>query len=227
MNHFVTPIHYYTTIQLLRPSSHTNHLRVLLNELDTLVDVTRQILKAHIKKLLLVSSDLTHGVNLLHTVRSKLDVGSEVLDTLVLVQRRVDESGLNDVLLALSGLEQALGEAGTGHSHGEGSGTGTVLGLDDLVTAELHAVDVLVELLALEVVAGLGEERDDGGTGVATDDGDVLVGGVGVADLGDEARGADNVEGGDTKEALGVVDALALEHLGGDGDGGVDLSSSD
>ena len=94
-----------------------------------------------------------------------------------------------------------------------------------LVAAELHAVDVLVELLAFEVVAGLGEERDDGGARVAADDGDVLVGGVRVADLGDEARGADDVEGGDTEGALGVVDALALEDLGGDGDGGVDLCS--
>jgi hypothetical protein len=59
---------------------------------------------------------------------------------------------------------------------------------------------------------------------VATDDGDVLGGGVGVLELGDEARGTDDVEGGDTEEALGVVDALGLEDLGGDGDGGVDLT---
>jgi hypothetical protein len=58
---------------------------------------------------------------------------------------------------------------------------------------------------------------------VATDNGDVLVGGVVVLQLGDEARGTDNVEGGDTEEALGVVDALGLEDLGGDGDGRVDL----
>ena len=85
--------------------------------------------------------------------------------------------------------------------------------------------DDFAELLALEVVSGLGEERDDGGARVAADDGDVLVGGVRVADLGDEARGADDVEGGDAEEALGVVDALALEDLGGDGDRGVDLCS--
>jgi hypothetical protein len=69
----------------------------------------------------------------------------------------------------------------------------------------------------------LGEEGNDGSAGVATDDGDVLGGGVVVLDLGDEAGSADNVEGGDTEEALGVVDALGLEDLGGDGDGGVDL----
>jgi len=58
---------------------------------------------------------------------------------------------------------------------------------------------------------------------VATNDGDVLIGGVGVLQLRDEARGTDNVKGGDTEEALGVVDALGLEDLGGDGNGGVDL----
>jgi hypothetical protein len=87
----------------------------------------------------------------------------------------------------------------------------------------LHALDVVGKLLALEVVAGLRQEGNDGGAGVATNDGDVLVGGVGVVQLGDEARGTDNVEGGDTKEALGVVDTRGLEDLGANGDRRVDL----
>lgn len=167
--------------------------------------------------------DLAHGVDLLNTVGAELDVRGKVVNALVLVQGAVDEGGLNDALLALGGLQQALGEAGTSHGHGESGGTGTALGLDNLVTAELDAVDVLVELGALERVARLGEKRDDGGTGVAADDGDVLVGWVGVVDLGDEARGADNVEGGDTEDAAGVVHTSGLEDLSGDGDGGVDL----
>jgi hypothetical protein len=162
-------------------------------------------------------------VDLLNTVGAELDVGSEVLASLVLVQRRVDKGGLDDVLLALSSLEEGLGEAGTSHGHGEGGRASTILGLDDLVTTKLDAVDVAVELLALEVVARLRQERDNGCTGVTTDDGDVLAGGVGVLQLGDKAGSADNIEGGDTEEALGVVDTLRLEDLGGDGDGGVDL----
>jgi hypothetical protein len=165
-------------------------------------------------------------VDLLDTVGAKLDVGREVFAALVLVQGRVDEGGLDDVLLALRGLEQRLGETGTGHGHGESGRAGTVLGLDNLVTAKLHAVDVAVELLALEVVARLRQEGDDGCARVATNDGDVLAGGVGVLELRDEARGTDDVEGGDTEEALGVVDTLGLEDLGGDGDGGVDLQLS-
>lgn len=73
-------------------------------------------------------------------------------------------------------------------------------------------------------MVGLGEEGDDGDAGVTTNNGDEFVGGVGVLNLGDEARSTDDVKGGDTEDALGVVDALGLEDLGDDGDGGVDLS---
>jgi hypothetical protein len=58
---------------------------------------------------------------------------------------------------------------------------------------------------------------------VTTNDGDGLAGGVGLLDLGDEAGGTDDIEGGDTEETLGVVDTAGLVDLGDDGDGGVDL----
>ena len=166
--------------------------------------------------------NLADGVDLLDTVGAELNVGGEEVDALVLEERGLDEGGLDDALLALSGLEEGLGEAGTGHGHGEGGRASTVLGLDDLVTTELDALDVGVELLALEVVARLGEERDDGSTGVTTNDDNVLRGGVGALELRDEARGTDNVKGGDTEHALGVVDTSSLEDLGGNGDGRVD-----
>ena len=204
-------------------TNRASDLWVLLDELDTLLDVLCEVGQAGVEELLLVVGDVSDGVDLLDTVGAELYVGGEVLAALVLVEGRVDEGGLDDVLLALRGLEERLGKAGTGHGHGEGGRASTVLGLDDLVTTELDAVDVAVELLALKVVAGLRQERDDGCAGVTADNGDVLAGGVGVLQLGDEARGADNVEGGDTEEALGVVDTLGLEDLGGDGDGGVDL----
>lgn len=161
-------------------------------------------------------------MDLLDTVGAELDLRGEEVNTLVLVEGRVDEGGLNDTLLALSGLEEGLGETGTGHGHGESGRASTTLGLDDLVTTELDALDVGVELLALEVVAGLGEERDNGSTGVTTNDDNVLRGGVGALELRDEARGTDNVKGGDTEHALGVVDTGSLEDLGGNGNGRVD-----
>lgn len=170
-------------------------------------------------------SDLADRVNLLDTVWTELDVGGEEVDALVLEERRIDVGWLDDTLLALGGLEQALGETGSSHGHGESGRSGTALGLDDLVTTELDALDVLVALGALEAVAGLGEQWDDGSARVTTDDGDGLVGRVGALELGDEAGGTDDVEGGDTEESLWVVDVLGLEDLGADWDSGVDLVS--
>lgn len=204
--------------------SYTDRLRVGLDKVNTLLDVLLKIAKASLKELLLVSSDVADGEDLLSTVGAKLDLGGEEVDTLVLVERGLDEGGLNDTLLALGGAEEGLGEAGTGESHGEGGGTSTVLGLDNLVTTELDAVHELVAGGTFDVgVVGLGEERDDGDTGVTTNNGDLLVGGVGTLELGDEARGTDDVKGGDTEETLGVVDTLGLVDLGDDGDGRVDL----
>ena len=57
---------------------------------------------------------------------------------------------------------------------------------------------------------------------MTTDDGNDQILGAGLAgDLSDEGLGTDNVESGNTKEALGVEDALGLEDLGGDGNGRV------
>lgn len=155
------------------------------------------------------------------TLWAKLDLGGEEINALVLVEWGLNEGWLNNTLLALGSLQQRLGEAGTGHGHGEGSGARTILGLDDLITTELDAVEE--GRVADEVgVLALGEEWHDGDAGVAADDGDVLVSRVGVLELGDEAGGADDVEAGDTEEALWVVDALGLEDLGDDWDGRVD-----
>ena len=57
---------------------------------------------------------------------------------------------------------------------------------------------------------------------MAADDGDLAFVGVGAGDFGEEACGADDVEGGDAEDAAGVVDTSLLQDLGDDGDGGVD-----
>jgi hypothetical protein len=201
-----------------------DHLWVGLDEVNTLLDVLLEVTKAGLEKLLLMASQLANRVDLLDTVGAKLDVGSEEVNALVLVERRVDESRLNNTLLTLSSTEKRLGEASTGHSHGESGRASAVLGLDDLITTELDAVDQVVELLAGDIgVTRLGDQGDDGDTGVTANDSDVLISWVGALDLGDEAGRADDIESGNTEQTLGVVDALALEDLGADGDGRVDL----
>jgi hypothetical protein len=157
--------------------------------------------------------------------------------------RQVDVARLNKALLALGSAENLLGESKvfksvfatciwvtgtlpeTGVSHRQSSGTSTVLGLDDLVTTKLDTVDKSLVLVGgdLDSRVGLADEGQDGLARVATDNGDGQLLGLGLADnLGNKGLGTDNVEGGDTKEALGVEDLLGLEDLGGDGDGGVD-----
>jgi hypothetical protein len=204
-----------------------------VGEGNTLLDVTLEALNSSLKEDLLVVVQRGEGVlGLLRTVGAKLNGDGEELKTtdssldgVTTWDGKVDKGWLNDVLLASSGAEDLLSEAETGVSHGEGGRAKTVLGLDDLITTELDAVDEGGELVGWDGDGGLGlaEEGDDGLAGVATDDGDGgLLGVLGAGDLGDEGLGADDVEGGDAEEALGVEDALGLEDLGGDGDGGVD-----
>ncbi len=124
------------------PIIYLQNLWVLLDPLNTLLDVLGEVSDAGVEELLLVFCDLANGVDLLDTVGAELNVGGEVVAALVLEQRRVDEGRLNDVLLALGSLEERLGETGTGHGHGESGRASTVLGLNDLVTTKLDAADV-------------------------------------------------------------------------------------
>lgn len=191
------------------------------------------------------------------TVRTEGDGRREVVDALVGVQRRLDVSAQLDALLAVHGAEDAIGEDGGGVCHGEGSRSSSVLGLDNLVTTELDALDESSEGLAslvdeLLALSGLREQGDDGDTGVTTNNRNVGVGGFGAGKAGDEGRGANDVEGGDTKEAaqrlmsvdrarakwiphgtaqyrspLGIVDASLLENLCDDRNSRVDRVGND
>jgi len=112
----------------------------------------------------------------------------------------------------------------SGVCHGEGGRSSAILSLDNLVTTELHTLDQIGQLVRgdLDSRLGLAEDRDDGLSGVTTDDWDGEALRVGLANnLSDEGLGSDDVEGGDTEQALGVEDTLGLEDLGGNGDGGV------
>jgi hypothetical protein len=219
----------------------------LLNEGLALGNVLLKLRQAGLKEGLLLSRELTERVDLGNTLgleeqyqtvwiaRSKentyteLNVGREEVNALVLVERAPDESGGNNTLLALQATEQRVGELGTSVSHGEGSGSSTVLGLDDFITTVLDTVDNLAVDLTRNRLAWaiLGEERDDGRTGVTTDDGDGCAVGVLVEDLTDESGGTDNVEGGDTEQTLGVENTGLFKGGGHDGDGGVDRVGDD
>lgn len=109
--------------------------------------------------------------------------------------------------------------------HGEGSRSSTILGLHDLITTELHALDEIGKLLSGDGDGGFGlaEEGHDGLARVATNDGDGEVLGIGLAnDFSDECLSTNDIERGDTEQALGVEDSLGLKNLSSDGDSRVD-----
>ena len=113
----------------------------------------------------------------------------------------------------------------TSIGHGQSGGTSTVLGLDNLVTTELNSVHESIVLVVRDLNGrrGLADEGDNGLARVSTNDGDVQLLGVGLANnLSDEGLSTNDVESGDTKETLRVEDALGLENLGSNGNGRVD-----
>ena len=52
-----------------------------------------------------------------------------------------------------------------------------------------------------EGVSALGEKRNDGDTGVSSDDGNVLFLGIGVFQFGNKSRGPDNIQSGNSKQS--------------------------
>ncbi len=198
------------------------------SELNALLDLAREV-GGHLGDLLLLigvgalGSSMDLGDTLLAEVNLSGEEGSAVQ---LLVLGGLDESKLLLDVLASETSENAFGELGTCSGHGESSRTATGLGLDDLITAEHDALGDGLELLALEVKRSrsLGEERDNGGAGVTTNDRDrdsltSLLASKGV--------GTELIKSGDTKELLGVVSTGLLQRLGPDGNGGVNRVGND
>jgi len=129
--------------------------RILLNPGCAFLDVLHQVGQADIKQLLLIIRDLADRVDLLHTVRAQLDVAREELAASIPVQVRVNKSWLDDALLALCSLQQALREPCARHCHRKRGGAGAILGLDDFIATKLHSAHKVIQLFTLEVVAGL------------------------------------------------------------------------
>ena len=72
------------------------------------------------------------------------------------------------------------------------------------------------------------EKRNDRLSRVTSDDRDGELGGIALArDRGDEGLSADDVQGGDAEQSLGIEGAGGFEHLGCNRDGGVDRVGDD
>eukprot|EP00128_Syssomonas_multiformis_P002965 Colp12_sorted_trinity150504_noHs@4722 len=198
----------------------------LVGELNTLLDATSELLSELSKLLLLVLAKLAITKVALKTLRAKLNGGGEEL---VLGDVRLDIGALNNVGLALKTTEEGEGETGTSVGHGESGRASASLGVHHLGTSILNPGSELLDLLLGEanLGGGLGEEGKDGDTSVATDDGNDDLAGVEALELSNEGAGTDNIEGGHTEDALGVIDTSLLVDLSNDGNGGVHGVSDD
>lgn len=58
---------------------------------------------------------------------------------------------------------------------------------------------------------------------MTADNSDMLVCRISTFDFRDEARGANDVQGGNTKEAFRIIDAFGFVDLSTDWNGGIDL----
>jgi hypothetical protein len=177
----------------------------VMGKLDTLLDVALEALDSLGQETLLLLGNALQGVDgLLGTVGAELNGDGEEIAASLLSNSlttgntgQVDVAGLYEALLASSGLENLLCEAETSVGHGEGGRASTVLGLHDLVTTELDAVDESVVLVVGNGSRGLNlaEKGNDGLAGVAANDGDGQILGLLLAgDAGDEGLSTDDIE---------------------------------
>lgn len=201
----------------------------------------------------------------LHGGREEIKTGS--LGDLITTGNtgQVDESRLNDALLALGGLDHGLGKSRTGQLYNycecgrKGPYRKPAKAMDRVaepapslalttssppnwtpVKRQYQAkvphgknsrtVDKSIRAVSGNLEAGgdLAEQWNNGLARVTTDNGHGSLRGVlELRELLGESLGTNNVEGGHTKQALGVEDTSGLEDLSGDGDGGVDRVRDD
>jgi len=194
------------------------------DELLSLLDVLLQLRQACLDELLLLSREVSETIDGLDTFRAELNVGREEINALRFEEWAFDESGGNNALLAIESPQELVGELGSGVGHAESSTACTVLSLDDFITTELDPVHKSGVLFALDGFAwsNLREKGNDGSSAVSTNHGNVALCGSGAGYFRQEARGADDIESGDTEEALGVEFTGLFEDGSNNGDGGVD-----
>lgn len=146
------------------------------------------------------------------------------LGTSLRISRERHVAGHNHALLSLDCVQDECREKVPSLGHAESRATCTVLSLDNLVTAVLHALRERLDGLGInrrgERRLGLGEERDDGDTAVSTNDGDAGGGRQRevIKGLSDEGRRSNDVKSRNTEDpvddcqshALGILAELRL-----------------
>lgn len=187
-----------------------------------LINVVLQLFASFSKEIVLVGVGLGERVDFLHALGSELNLAGKEIDTSILVQWRFNEGRFGEASLTGTSPQESVGHTGTSIGHRQSSRSRTLLGIDNFVTTELDSLCESITGLTHDLGVFLREKRDNGMARVTASNGDIVVGWVRALELGDEAGGTNDVEGGHTEETLGVVNTPGLENLRYDGHGAVD-----
>mmetsp|Transcript_132194 Transcript_132194/g.240464 ORF Transcript_132194/g.240464 Transcript_132194/m.240464 type:complete len:241 (+) Transcript_132194:298-1020(+) len=120
---------------------------------------------------------------------------------------------LHNALTSCKACEHGTAKARPGVGHGQCGAALAILGIYNFSTCVLHALVQVCNLLGRNLLASLvlGEERQDGGTSVSADDGNVDLVDGNPCDLMHELVCAHNIQGRDTADLFGVQALLLVQ----------------
>merc|ERR550537_1517214 len=155
---------------------------------------------------LLVVVQIPDGEDLLDTTFTKHHLGCKVCTSLLHI--RLDISAFNSPAPRKT-TQNGLAKAGSSIRHRESCTAFAILGLDDVSASVLHVLIEVGNLVRIDLasVLVLGEERQDRGTSVASDNRDVDVARVLSSNLTHKLVSTNNIESANT-DNLHWVEAL-------------------
>lgn len=164
-----------------------NCIYLFVGKVDPLLDLCLQIGQHLVEPSLFVVGDLAVSQDLGDAIGSEFAGGGKEGSV---GDGGLDKGTLDNVIGSVHGLQDLVGEQVSGVCHGKSGGSGTGLGLDDLVSSELGAIGNGGELVVVGGISGnLGEEGQDGDSGVSSNHGDIDFRGIASGGSADERVG--------------------------------------
>merc|ERR1712189_172002 len=179
------------------------YLIVVSNKFFSLFNASIQFWNSSLQQILLICGQCSQTKVLLHTIWSQDNRGGKIFG---LCHIGLNIGTLNDTLLTVHALDEAVCEPGSGISHGQGGTSGSILGLDNFSSSILNTFGESLQLFCGEFNSwgALADEGHDGDSSVAPNNGAVDLGRVDVLEFTNESVGPDHIQGGHSEDSLGV-----------------------